>query len=233
MILAATVLGLGLPAVVGLLIPMEAGVPIPIPDDLVMLIVGERVAAGAFPWWWSVLGLEVVAVAGTTALFLVARGAGYGLVRRFGARVGLTESRLARVTALIERRGRVALAIGRGTPGLRTVTGIAAGGSGLRARSALPALVLGASVFVQLHLLLGLLLGPVAIDLFERAKGPAVLIGVVLVVGAAAFWLVRRGRRAGAQAWTEAACPACLALGLLSERLPGVATVTEPSPAST
>jgi hypothetical protein len=46
------------------------------------------------------------------------------------------------------------------------------------------------------------------------------------------FWLVRRGRRAGAQAWTEAACPACLALGLLSERLPGVAAVTEPSPAT-
>lgn len=32
-----------------LLFPMEAGVPIPVPADLVMFTVGERVAAGKFP----------------------------------------------------------------------------------------------------------------------------------------------------------------------------------------
>jgi hypothetical protein len=39
------------------------------------------------------------------------------------------------------------------------------------------------------------------------------------------FWLVRRGRRAGAQAWAEAACPACLALAVLGERQRDAATV--------
>src|ERR1700756_5660114 len=34
-----------------LLLPMEAGVPIPVPADLVMFTVGERVAAGEFPLW--------------------------------------------------------------------------------------------------------------------------------------------------------------------------------------
>jgi hypothetical protein len=49
-VLAATeVAGVGLPLALVLLVPMEAGVPIPIPDDLVMLLVGERVAAGALP----------------------------------------------------------------------------------------------------------------------------------------------------------------------------------------
>jgi hypothetical protein len=37
----------GLAALV-LLLPMEAGVPIPLPADLVMFTVGERVAAGRF-----------------------------------------------------------------------------------------------------------------------------------------------------------------------------------------
>jgi hypothetical protein len=32
-----------------LLLPMEAGVPIPLPADLVMFTVGARVAAGRFP----------------------------------------------------------------------------------------------------------------------------------------------------------------------------------------
>jgi membrane-associated protein len=221
--LATQVAGVGLPLAVALLVVMEAGVPIPIPDDLVMLVVGERVAAGAIPWWVGVLSLEIVGVLGTVLLFVAARGPGYALVRRLGPRVGLTPERLAAATSLIDRRGVAALAIGRGTPGLRTITAVAAGGSGVRPRRALPALAIGATVFVQLHLLLGLLIGPVARDLFDQAQGPAIIAGLVLVAAAAVFWLIRRGRRAGGQAFTEAACPACLVLGVLSERLPDTA----------
>lgn len=226
LILGASVAGIGLPVAVALLVPMEAGVPIPIPDDVVMLLIGERVGAGAIPWWLGVLVLEAAAIAGTTLLFVAARGPGHVLVERLGPRLGLTEERLGRAVALIERRGRVALAAGRGTPGLRTVTVIAAGSAGLAPRRALTALVVGATVFVQLHLVLGLLVGPAARDLFDEAKGPALLVGAALVAGAAVFWLARRGRRAGAQAWAEAACPACLALGLLSERSPLTAATT-------
>ena len=43
--------GLGGLAALALLLPMEAGVPIPLPADLVMFSVGERVAAGTFPLW--------------------------------------------------------------------------------------------------------------------------------------------------------------------------------------
>jgi membrane protein DedA with SNARE-associated domain len=225
-VVGATVFGLGLPTAVLLLSLMEAGVPIPIPDDLVMLLIGERVAAGQFSWWGSVLGLEVVAVAGTALVFLAARGPGFGLLRRFGPRLGLTEARLGRAAALIDRRGRLALAIGRATPGLRTVTAVAAGTSGINPRRALPALVVGASVFVQLHLVLGLVLGPLAHDAYEHAKGPTIVVGVILIAAAAAFWLLRRGRHAGAQAFTEAACPVCLSLGLLSEHLPDTAPNT-------
>ena len=118
--------GLGLPAAVGLLIPMEAGVPIPIPDDLVMLLIGERTSAGEFPWWIAMLSLELVAVAGTCLLFFACRGPGHALIARFGPRIGLTNERVERVGTLIETRGRSMLLIGRGTPGLRTITAVAA-----------------------------------------------------------------------------------------------------------
>ena len=108
--------------------------------------------------------------------------------------------------------------VGRATPGLRTVTVVAAGASGVSARRAIPALAIGASVFLQLHLVLGYALGPAAADAFDRAKGPMILAFVALIVGAAAFWVLRRGRRAGTRAFTEAACPLCLTLGWLSER---------------
>ena len=66
--------GLGGLAALALLLPMEAGVPIPLPADLVMFTVGERVAAGKFPLWLAVTGFEVISVLGTTALFLPAAG---------------------------------------------------------------------------------------------------------------------------------------------------------------
>ena len=215
---AATVIpGVGVPVALGLIVLAESGIPLPIPADLIMLFVGERAAAGAVPLWVAVLGLEVAAAVGTTSLFLLARGPGYGLVSRFGHRIGLTAERLARATALVERRGRPAMTVGRAVPGFRTMTVLAAGGSGVAARRAVPALFLGSSLFLQLHLFLGFFLGPVARSALNAARGPTLAVIVVLLIGAIAFWLVRRGRRAGAEGWTEAACPACLALDAVSE----------------
>ena len=220
--------GLGGWLALAVLLPMEAGVPIPIPADLVMFTVGERVAAGAFPLWLAVSGFEVIAIVGTTALFLACRGPAHRLVARFGPRIGLSQARVSRGAAFVERRGRSALAVGRGTPGLRTVTVLAAAASGLSWRRALPALVLGSSVFLQLHLVLGLLLGPLAVQAFNAAKGPALAVLAVAVAGAFVFWRIRRGRRGGAEAWAEAACPVCVGLGIISDRIPGLAGLTAP-----
>ncbi len=163
--------GLGLPGLGVLLVAMEAGVPIPIPSDLVVLVLGERTAAGTFPLWAAVLLLEVVAVVGTGALLLACRGPGRAVIGRLGPRLGLTAERLAKATALVERKGRGALAVGRATPGLRTLTVLATGSSGISVARALPALVVGSSVFLQLHLVLGYLLGPVARNGSSRPKG--------------------------------------------------------------
>ena len=132
-VLAGAGSGAGAPGLLGLLLATEAGVPIPVPSDLVMLLLGERVSAGALPLWLAVLALELVALAGTAALFLAARGPGRALLTRAGPRLGLTGPRLARATGLLERRGWPALAAGRTTPGLRTVTVVAAASSGVRA----------------------------------------------------------------------------------------------------
>jgi hypothetical protein len=138
------------------------------------------------------------------------------------------------VAAVAEARGLAGLAVGRATPGLRTLTVVAAGVSGLNGRRALPALILGSSVFLQLHLVLGLLLGPLADRAFDQAKGLAVAAVAVLAAGALLFWRARRRNRVPA-AWTEAACPACLGVRALAERVSGltalVAGLAEAAPA--
>jgi len=220
----------GLAALV-VLLPMEAGVPIPLPADLVMFTVGERVAAGKFPLWLAVGGFEVIAVVGTTALFIASRGPAHRIIARFGPRLGLTQARVGRAAAFAETRGRPGLALGRGTPGLRTITVIAAGVSGLSWRRALPALILGSSVFLQVHLVLGLLLGPLAVRAFDQAKGPALAALAALVAGTMIFWRARRRKRAAPGAWMEATCPACIGVTLLAQRVPALAELTEADPA--
>jgi membrane protein DedA with SNARE-associated domain len=132
--------------------------------------------------------------------------------------VGLTAVRLKRVRSAIERRGRVALAVGRATPGLRTLTVVAAATSGARATVALPAVVAGSAVFLGGHVILGYVAGSAAREFIHRATGPAILVAAVLVLGAAVVWLVRRGRRGAAGAFAESACPACVMLGAVAMR---------------
>ena len=57
-------------------------------------------------------------------------------------------------------------------------------------------------------------------DAIDEAKGPAIAVMVLVVAAGAVFWLVRKRRTAAAaEAWTEASCPACLALSFVGERL--------------
>lgn len=191
---------------------MEAGVPIPVPSDLVLLLVGERAAAGVFPLWAAVLAIELSVILGTSAIFLAARGPGSSVLARFGARIGLKE-RLARASSWLEGRGASAVIVGRAMPGLRTATAVAAGGSAMLPRRALLLLMVGSSIFVQAHVALGFIFGAAARELIEQNQGYLLLGVAALGVVGLLLWLLRRGRK-GVTSWTEASCPACLALGV-------------------
>src|SRR2546428_13463380 len=82
-------LGFGIPALFAGLVVVEAGVPLPIPGDVLMLLIGERAAAHALPLWLAVTGLEAVVLVGTTALFIAARGPAQTALFRVARRVGL------------------------------------------------------------------------------------------------------------------------------------------------
>ena len=204
--------GSGVAGVLGLLVLTECGLPLPVPADLLMLLVGQQAAAGTLPLWLAAIAFVAVAAVGTTAGFLLARGPGRAVLARLGPRVGLGPDRVARAEDLIVRRGRSMLALGRLTPGLRTLTVVAAA-SAVPAAVALPPLVLGSTVFLEIHLVLGYALGAAA-DRVLAAAGPVVLATVLLLALVALVRALLRRRRTGdrdrLQGWTEAACPACL-----------------------
>ena len=175
----------GVPVLFGALTVIEAGIPLPVPGDVLMLLVGERAAANAVPLWLAVVGLEAVVIIGTSLLFFAARGPLRALIAREGHHVGLTPQRLERASSALEHRAQAAIAVGRATPSLRTLTVIATATSRLSARRGLFWLLLGGSVFIQLHLVLGFFIGPVAESAFKRAEVPTLIVLGVLVLLAA------------------------------------------------
>jgi membrane protein DedA with SNARE-associated domain len=207
--------GRAITAAVAIILATEAGVPVPFPADVVLLGLGERAGAHAVPLWVVMISLELVVIIGTCVLFFMARRLGHRLVQRLTARHPSIGAQIERARQTLDRRGSVGLVAGRATPGLRTVTVLVAALSAIPAGVALAALLVGGSIFVQGHVLLGYAVGPAARTALEGLPVLGIALIALLVVAGSAVWIVRRGRSAGRRGWEEGSCPACLAIGAL------------------
>jgi membrane protein DedA with SNARE-associated domain len=213
----------------GLLFIKEAGVPIPIPGDL--LVIGAGVATAGDPVnAVAVLALILVAgYVGGSIQFLIARGALRRPLMNLLTRVGVPQARIESLADRLRRGGARSVAIARATPGVRVPAIAASGLAALPMPSFAPGLVIGNTLFVGAHFALGFIVGLPAVALIQAA-GPQVLVGVFValaLLGAVAWLVVRRRRadrpasgrdssgEAGYGAWADAACPACFGFALL------------------
>jgi membrane-associated protein len=154
----------------------ESGVPLPIPGDLIMLTAGVQAARGLEPLW-VVIGIEEAStVAGAAVLFALTRGAGRGLIMRYGSYVGLGPDRLRAMAARVNRHASSAVFVGRLVPGLRVLTVAAAGAVDVAPIVFLPALAAGALVYLVTYTLAGYLVGPVILQTFEHVAIPVTTI---------------------------------------------------------
>jgi membrane protein DedA with SNARE-associated domain len=232
----ALALGLGLAVV--LLFVKELGLPIPVPGDLIVLGAGAALARdGGVPLAGAALVIAAT-IAGGAVQFLLVRGAGRRLVLRILRRVGVGEARVEALATRLRQRGATGVAVARATPGVRIVAIAAAGLAALPFLRFLMGLAVGNTLFVGGHLALGYALGPAATEIAARVGSLGlVLVGGILILGAIGYlgWRqIRRRRPAGGTGtddianeatgdWTDAACPACLALGAIALRTGRVA----------
>jgi membrane protein DedA with SNARE-associated domain len=224
---------LGLAAVVALLLVKEAGIPIPVPGDLLVLGMGVAAASGAVEPVSALLLIVGATIVGGLVQFRTLRG---GLRQRLLAvlrRVGVSEDRVERLAGPLRARGALGVAAARMTPGVRIVAIPAAALAAVAPGSFAAGLAAGNAVFVSGHYALGALLGAPAIAL-AGSIGPAilVLVGGLALIGVAGWLVIARRRRAGRQRgielavdgggaagdWSDAACPACLALAAIGLR---------------
>lgn len=227
---------------IGLLFVKEAGVPVPVPGDLLVLGAGVAAAGTGVAAPIELAGMLFAGYTGGSVQFLLVRGALRDRLLGLLTRLGVPRVRVDRLAAWLRRKGARGVALARATPGLRVGAIAASAIADLRfGRAFLPGLVGGNTVFVGGHFALGYLIGPPALALVTGlggAGGPVLALVVLAGLGAVAWAGLRRrsatlrmppvdvgpgGETAGYGAWADAACPACLAIAIVRTREGGTA----------
>ena len=137
----------------------EAGVPLPVPGDVLMLVVGVRVHQAHLVLWQVLAVMEAATVLGAGILYVVSARAGRPLLHRYGRFLRLSPARLGR--GRLDPTGRLAaIVLLRLVPGLRIATVVGCGIFGVPFRLFLPALALGGFGYLVVYTLLGYFVGP-------------------------------------------------------------------------
>jgi membrane protein DedA with SNARE-associated domain len=190
----------GLLAAFLFLLVEEAGLPVPVPGDFLMLYLGIRASQGYIPLWQAIVVMEVATVLGATALYYAARVGGRGLVYRYGRYIRLTPERLDSAEKWLNQHGSRAVFIGRLIPGLRIVTAVACGVFEVPARIYIPAMALGALLYITVYTLIGYKFGAPVLKLLDAVHLPLGLLGSLIPLALIVWWTLRArqglGRRA-------------------------------------
>ena len=227
----------GLLAIFLLLLTKSIGVPIPIPADLILLAAAVGAAQQKFNVGLAFALTVLPLVLGSLFQFGIARGPGRSLLFRFGRYLGLTPARLDAASARVKKGGIVGITISMLGPGIRDLCTVASGLAGLSLASFLPGLILGTSLFVGVHFVLGYLGGTLLTTIGSiLPPTPILILLVIMLVLIFALWAIAYYRQKSAKTergaeiealWHEGICPACLALAMISPLLPALARETE------
>jgi membrane protein DedA with SNARE-associated domain len=194
------------------------GIPIPIPQDVIVLAAATGSASGRFELP-EAFGLLLVAItAGGLVQFSIARGPGRNLLYRYGPHIGLTPTRLNAAFRRVENVGFLGIGVAVVTPAIRTAAIPACGLAAVRIRTFVLGLLAGTTAFLSFHFFVGYA-GTKLVIKFWHAQ-PHILILLVLALAALivawVYW--RHQRRHGGDdllAYDElhsTLCPICLAV---------------------
>lgn len=173
----------------------SAGVPIPVPADLLVVLVGvqaEETHASLWPAW---LLYSVATTIGAGCLYAFTRWVGQDDIIHYGHYVGITPSRLDSAEGRLRARGWRAILAARVIPGLRLASVVACGILRIPEVQFFPAVIVGALIYVGACLLLGVSLGSQALDAIGQLAFNLGLLESLVGLSAVLLWLSRARRR--------------------------------------
>src|SRR5579859_7862839 len=187
----------GLVAAFVYLLIEEAGVPVPVPGDVLMLLLGVRAHEGSVTLWQAVGATWLGTMIGSSGLYFGSRLAGRNLVYRYGRFMRLTPERLDKAEVWLKHHGSRAVFVGRLVPGLRIVTAVACGVFDVPFQIYFPAMSIGALLYILVYTLLGYFLGRPVLDFLDKIHIPFGLLGSLLLLGLLLLWTIRTRQALG------------------------------------
>ncbi len=179
-------------AIFGLLMFGIAGLPVP--DETLLVFSGYLVSRGGLNPAGALAAAFCGSACGITLSYTIGRTLGIGVVHRYGAWLHLTEERVNRVHEWFEHLGHWALVAGYFIPGVRHLTAIVAGTSGLEYRRFAAFAYSGAFLWVCTFLSLGYFFG----DHWQEAELALhrhLVTATLVAAGAMAVYLFARWLR--------------------------------------
>jgi membrane protein DedA with SNARE-associated domain len=138
-----------------LLFVEESGIPLPAPGDTIILLAGAQIDKGQASVTVVVLFVVLATLLGSSILYWISRLGGMPVVLRICQFLHIKEERLEKLGNWIRHHRGVAIVFGRLTPGLRTITTIAAGVFEVNYTAFLAYTALSATIWALLYVLLG------------------------------------------------------------------------------
>lgn len=158
-------------------------VGLPLPDETLVTVSGFLIRQGEMPLVPTFLAAFLGSCVGITLSYLIGRTFGFRLIHRFRHYLHLTDEDLDRFHRWYERTGRWSLLFGYFIPGIRHVTAIASGTSGLSWPGFALFAYSGALLWVTTFLVLGYFLGTE----FEKTSPAIRRLIIALAVAGFAF----------------------------------------------
>ncbi len=180
-----------------LLFVEEAGIPLPMPGDVIIMFAGYRASQNLMGVFEAAVAVTLGVQLGSTLLYLVSRRFGHVILFRYGKFIHLDEANLKKVERWIHERGPIMVLVGRLTPGLRTPTSIMAGIFEVPFHQFFFFTTLSALIWAGVWLTLGYFGGTRLLPLARELHNPIIylVLGIVLVVGVLVFRHRRRKQR--------------------------------------
>ncbi len=175
----------------------EAGVPLPVPGDLLIAFYGWRAQGDALALALVILVCALASTAGTQVPYWIARRFGPRVLGRVAYWLDIDPRDIDRLFDRIDRHGFAAVFVARLIPGLRVAVSLVAGTARVPPAAFAGGVFAAAAVYWTGWVLLGAFLGPRVVDAVSPAYLKVIVIAVpaAIVVSFALRVLVARRRR--------------------------------------
>ncbi len=165
---------------------------LPIPDETILTFIGFLVLKGYFRPVPALVAAFLGSICGITLSYVVGRILGLPLLEKYGKYLHITPERLAQAHQWFTKYGKWSLFGGYFLPGVRHLTALSAGVSGLEYRLFAPFAYSGGLLWVATFLTLGYVVGDEwhkAIPVIKSYRWA--LVAGLIVVGLAAYLVYR------------------------------------------